>query len=66
MNTASSGKAQLRLLNVIGQIMHEEPVEYLEGANLFEIHPADLPAGVYFLRLDSGEMSETLKVVKAE
>jgi hypothetical protein len=67
VKTTSSGKAQLRLINVIGQTVQEQALEFVEGTNQFEFHiSTPIAAGVYFLRFDSDELSKTVKVVKAE
>jgi len=67
VKTASSGKAQIRLINVVGQTVQEATLECIAGMNQFQIDVnAELPSGIYFLRFESDELSESEKIIKAD
>ena len=53
-----------QLFDLSGRLVKKESIETNLGWNVIPIDASELPAGVYFLRLQTNEAQQTLKVVK--
>lgn len=61
---ASETPVTLRLYSLDGRLAGER--EFPEGSTQCELPAADLPRGLYLLRIESGGQVETFKVIKTE
>ena len=59
-----AGSVQLAIVNVQGSIVQQQSVNSQSGANQATISVAQLPAGLYILRLQSGTTLESIKFYK--
>lgn len=57
-----SGPATLRLFDISGHLLREQPVNLSEGAQLLPIRVGDLPRGFYLLQLNTASGAFTGKV----
>jgi hypothetical protein len=57
-------KGKVTVLNVVGKVVSEMEVNLVNGANITELQLANLPAGVYTVRVNQTNEVATLKVVK--
>lgn len=55
-----SDKIEIQLFNSIGQILYSEK---LNGSRTF-INTEQLPSGAYFIRINSDQTTETVKLIK--
>jgi hypothetical protein len=60
INSSERLEAQVRIVSAAGQVMQQRTL----NDNLTEISVANLPAGVYFVRLETETAQQTLKFVK--
>lgn len=56
-------EAEVQVFNVMGQIVHQQFLSVIEGANVATVPVRDLPEGSYFLRLQSGALEREAKFV---
>ena len=57
-------ETQISMVNLTGQVVQQQTVQQLEGNTLIELSVAELPAGVYFVHLQSEGQQQTLKFIK--
>ena len=51
---ASSGMAQVRVLDLAGRVLQSRMVDVSAGGGLFEAAPEPLPSGLYFVQVVNG------------
>jgi hypothetical protein len=58
-NLSSSQTVRIKIYNVNGQIVSDQNIDGIAGANKYEIRRTDIlsPSGVYFISIDSNETS---------
>ncbi|MEL7427099.1 MAG: T9SS type A sorting domain-containing protein, partial [Bacteroidota bacterium] len=56
---------QLRIVNSLGQVLHQEWINVQSGLNQFEL-PTHFPAGQYWLEMNLGDRSITKSFVIAQ
>ncbi len=61
--TGFDGKIELRLLNVIGNVVYRESLNETEARFNRTLDLGELAAGLYYLKIESGAHSEMRKVV---
>ncbi|HEU4716613.1 MAG TPA: T9SS type A sorting domain-containing protein, partial [Bacteroidia bacterium] len=54
----------INMVNTLGQVVSTETRELSAGNNLIQMNTADLPNGIYFLNVISGDSQLTSKFVK--
>lgn len=64
LENTTTAQYQLRLMNVLGETVHNQTVLLNQGANFLQINLNDYQKGVYFLVIDNGESQQTVKVMK--
>ena len=65
--TERKNTVSLTLLDATGNIIHtlQQSNAAVEGENTLDLSLGDLPDGLYFLMLQTGEQREVTKIVKA-
>jgi len=64
VNITESGRYNLALIDMSGKVLHSEQVEYaFEGAQKGSFKTADLPSGIYVLKMSNSKFSVTEKVI---
>jgi hypothetical protein len=67
LQLAQPEQIQLSLTDMAGRNVLSMPVQQLAaGSQQLQLDTRNLPAGVYLLRIESGDTARTLRVVKAE
>lgn len=61
--TGFDGKTELRILNVIGNVVYRESLNEAEARFNRTLDLGELAAGLYYLKIESGSRSEMRKVV---
>lgn len=64
LSANASAQMEAHLFDVSGRLVQVENIQTNLGLNTIQINVADLPGGLYFLRLQTNEAQQTLKVVK--
>ncbi len=64
LTTVTPVPMDAQLFDVSGRLLRVEHYQTQAGMNTIQINVSELPAGVYFLRLQTNEAQQTLKVVK--
>jgi hypothetical protein len=59
------GMSNMQILNSIGQLVKQHPVNTIKGHNQFKIQVADISPGMYILRINKGDLNLTRKFVIA-
>ena len=63
--TKKNTQTQFQILNIQGQIIQDFDLgKKQKGEHLEEINVSNLTSGIYFLKINSGEISEILKFIK--
>lgn len=64
VNIAEPGKYNLALIDMSGKVLHSEQVEYaFDGAQEGSFKTADLPSGIYVLKMSNSKFSLTEKII---
>ncbi|MBP7270307.1 MAG: T9SS type A sorting domain-containing protein, partial [Bacteroidia bacterium] len=58
------GKARLTVYDLSGRSLLMETKTVMEGENRFELSLKDLQSGTYLIRLDQGEQTKVIRIVK--
>ena len=64
-NSATEGSVNIQIVNSIGQLVKQHPVNTIKGHNQFKIQVADIRPGMYILRINKGDLNLTKKFVIA-
>ena len=64
-NSATEGLVNIQIVNSIGQMVKQHPVNTIKGHNQFKIQVADIRPGMYILRINKGDLNLTRKFVIA-
>ena len=64
-NSATEGPVNIQIVNSIGQLVKQHPVNTIKGHNQFKIQVADIRPGMYILRINKGDLNLTKKFVIA-
>ena len=64
-NCAADGLVNIQIVNSIGQLVKQNPVNTIKGNNQFKIQVADIRPGMYILRINKGDLNLTRKFVIA-
>ena len=64
-NSATEGLVNILIVNSIGQLVKQHPVNTIKGHNQIKIQVADIRPGMYLLRINKGELNMTRKFVIA-
>ena len=64
-NSATEGLVNIQIVNSIGQLVKQHPVNTIKGYNQFKIQVADIRPGMYILRINKGDLNLTRKFVIA-
>jgi len=56
--------AMLMITNITGQVVDQQQVNLLNGANTFDINVSDMPTGVYIISIESETHQSVTKFVK--
>lgn len=64
IESKTTGNALVTLCNLAGATLQSREIQLNTGSNQLEVNLHDLPAGVYLVRLSSGDNVAALKVVK--
>ena len=64
-NSATEGVVNIQIVNSIGQLVKQYPVNAIKGHNQFKIQVADIRPGMYILRINKGDLNLTRKFVIA-
>jgi hypothetical protein len=62
-NSATEGLVNIQIVNSIGQLVKQHPVNTMKGQNQFKIQVADIRPGMYILRINKGDLNLTKKFV---
>ena len=65
LNSTTEGLVNIQIVNSIGQLVKQHPVNTIKGHNQFKIQVADISPGMYFLRINKGDLNLTRKFVIA-
>ncbi|HEX6168402.1 MAG TPA: M1 family aminopeptidase [Chitinophagaceae bacterium] len=60
----TSKTMQLRIFNTMGQLMSQQQVNTTGAIEKIQINISKLPAGVYLLRIDAGDLKTTRHIIK--
>ena len=64
-NSVSEGAINIQIINSIGRLVKQHPVNTIKGHNQFKIHVNDISPGMYILRINKGDLNITRKFVIA-
>src|SRR4029453_6445099 len=64
-NSATEGLVNIQIVNSLGQLVKQCPVNTIKGQNQFKIQVADIRPGMYILRINKGDLKLTRKFVIA-
>jgi hypothetical protein len=59
------GMSNVQILNSIGQLVKQHPVNTIKGLNQIKIQTANIKPGMYILRMNKGDLNLTRKFVIA-
>jgi hypothetical protein len=62
-NSATEGSVNIQIVNSIGQLVKQYPVNAINGYNQFKIQVADIRPGMYILRINMGDLNIIRKFV---
>jgi hypothetical protein len=63
--TTSEERIRLRVTDIMGRLLLEQPIEAQKGLNTTTLSLANLPAGMYLISLDNGTVLSTpVRVMK--
>ena len=63
VNSNSNAKAEITIVNTIGQVVKSIPVEFVNGENAYEMNISGLSSGIYMVTVTSGDMKATRKLI---
>jgi serine protease AprX len=63
-NSSGNSKAELRLMNTLGQVVFLKELSLVHGIQVLEISIPDLNSGVYFVEMVTGDKKFTAPIVK--
>ena len=64
-NSATEGLVNIQIVNSIGQLVKQHPVNTIKGHNQFKIQVADIRPGMYILKINKGDLNLTRKFMIA-
>ena len=64
-NSATEGLVNIQIVNSLGQLVKQRPVNIIKGHNQFKMQVADIKPGMYILRINKGDLNITRKFVIA-
>ena len=64
-NSATEAVVNIQIINSIGQLVKQLPVNILNGHNQFKVQLADIRPGMYIIRINKGDLNITRKFVIA-
>jgi hypothetical protein len=64
-NNATEGLVNIQIVNSIGQLVKQHPVNTIKGQNQVKILVADIRPGMYILRINKGDLTLTRKFIIA-
>ena len=64
-NSATEGLVNMQIVNSIGQLVKQHPVNTIKGYNQIKIQVADIRPGMYILKINKGDLNLTRKFVIA-
>ena len=64
-NSSTEGLVNIQIVNSIGQLVKQHPVNTINGFNQFKIQVEDIRPGMYILRINKGDLNLTKKFVIA-
>jgi hypothetical protein len=64
-NSATEGLVDIEIVNSIGQLVKQYPVNTIKGYNQFKIQTTDIRPGMYIVRINKGDLNLTRKFVIA-
>ena len=64
-NSTTEGLVNIQIVNSIGQLVKQHPVNTIKGHNQIKIQVADIRPGMYILRINKGELNMIRKFVIA-
>ena len=64
-NSVSEGAINIQIVNSIGQLVKQLPVNTIKGHNQIKIQVRDIKPGMYILRINKGDLNITRKFVIA-
>ena len=64
-NSATEGLVNIQIVNSIGQLVKQHPVNTIKGHNQIKIQVADIRPGMYILRINKGDLNLIRKFVIA-
>jgi len=64
-NSTTEGSVNIQIVNSIGQLVKQHPVNTIKGHNQFKIQVADIRPGMYIVRINKGDLNLTRKFVIA-
>ena len=64
-NSTTEGSINIQIVNSIGQLVKQHPVNTIKGQNQIKIQVADIRPGMYILRFNKGDLNLTRKFVIA-
>ncbi len=63
VNMSNSGEIKVNIYNAIGQAVYSTKVNGVAGTNVINLSSENLPAGIYFYEVKTGEFSVTNKMI---
>ena len=64
-NSVTEGLVNIQIVNNIGQLVKQSPVNTIKGYNQIKIQVADIRPGMYILRINKGDLNLTRKFIIA-
>jgi len=64
-NNVTEGVANIQIVNSLGQLIKQHPVNTVKGHNQIKIQVADIRAGMYIMKVKKGDLNITRKFVIA-
>ena len=64
-NSATEGMVKIQIVNSIGQLVKQHPVNTIKGQNQVMIQVNDIRPGIYIVRINKGDLNITRKFVIA-
>ena len=64
-NSDTEGLVNIQIVNSIGQLVKQHPLNIIKGHNQVKIQVSDIKSGMYLLRINKGELNMTRKFVIA-
>ena len=63
LNFKGSDIGEISLINAIGQTVYAKPISFNDGKNKLNINVNELPNGIYFAKVKSGDFISTKKII---